>query len=310
MSEAVIRISGLAKSFRIGAFHQKRVHAVRSVDLIVNAGEVFGFVGPNGAGKTTVIKMIVGLLRPTAGTAQVLGQQLPNQRVQRRIGYLPETPHFYEYLTGPELLDFYGELLGLSKATRRKRVGELLERVGLSGRADRPMRKYSKGMVQRLGLAQALLNEPDFLLLDEPMSGLDPVGRRDIREIILEERRAGRTVFFSSHILSDVEELCDRVGFMVDGSLRSVGTLDEIRSARLLALEVRVESFDDKLLTAEQRKRLRDVRRHGAGATLVFAPDAPLDGILKRLAEAGAGVQEVTQHRQSLEDYFMTEAGR
>lgn len=310
MSDVVIEIEGLAKSFRVGAFHQKRVQAVSSVDLTVNRGEVFGFVGPNGAGKTTVIKMLVGLLRPSAGSARVLGRRLPNRDVQRRIGYLPETPHFYEYLTGVELLDFYGELLGMARDLRRKRAAELLRRVGLEGRADRPMRKYSKGMVQRLGLAQALLNSPDFLLLDEPMSGLDPVGRRDIREIILEERRAGRTVFFSSHILSDVEELCDRVGFLVEGRMRSIGTVEEIRSARVLALEVRVERWAEDTLGPEHRSGLREARTHGAGATLVFAPHAKLDGVLQRLAERGAGVLEVKQHRQSLEDYFMTEAGR
>ncbi len=304
----VIELVGLEKKYKLGAFHQKRVHAVKGVDLTIDRGEVFGFVGPNGAGKSTVIKMLVGLLVPTAGYATILGRRLPNRKVQASIGFLPETPSFYAYLTGLELLDFYGKLLGMSAADRAARIPETVERVGMAGRADRPIRKFSKGMIQRIGLAQALLNRPDIIVLDEPMSGLDPVGRRDIREIILQERSRGATVFFSSHILSDVEELCDRVGILVDGRLKSVGTIEEIRSARLLGMEVVVAGWSGEGL--DSWPGVREIRHRGQLSTIITSPDVDIDGLIRRLLDHGGHLVEVRRNTQSLEEYFMEEADR
>ncbi|MBM4320276.1 MAG: ABC transporter ATP-binding protein [Deltaproteobacteria bacterium] len=310
MSEVMIEVSGLSKSYRMGLFHHRRVQAVHNLDLEVRRGEIFGFVGPNGAGKTTVIKMLVGLLKPSSGQARILGRALPDREVQRKIGFCPEIANFYAYLTGLELMELHARLLGMPSARRKQRIHELVERVGMSSRADLPLRKFSKGMVQRIGLAQALLGEPELLVLDEPMSGLDPIGRRDVREIILEERRKGTTIFFSSHILSDVEQLCDRAGICIAGTLRATGRLGEIRQERLRAMEIVLTGWRPGLLDGELGGQISSLRQHDGTTTLLLLPDAPLDRVLHALLDGKASILEVKRHQQSLEDIFLQEARR
>lgn len=227
MMQPVIQIRGLTKVYRAG-FWMRTVSALKPLDLDVHQGEIFGFVGPNGAGKTTTIKTLCGLQLPTSGTAKLLGLSCSDPNSRRQLGFLPERPYFYVHLTARELLHFYGQLFEIPTALRRQRVESLLERVGLASFADVPLGKYSKGMLQRAGLCQALIHAPKLIILDEPMSGLDPVGRALVRDLILEEKARGCTVFFSSHILSDVQSLCDRVAILVGGQLRGVGTVAEL----------------------------------------------------------------------------------
>src|SRR5512138_1189624 len=232
----ILRTEGLTKTFEVGV-RRRRVHAVDGLTLSVNEGEIFGFVGPNGAGKTTTIKMLMGLIFPTSGKAWIFDAPIPSSASKARIGYLPEHPAWYEFLTGLEALRFFARLAGVARADETRRCEELLALVGLSDAADRQLRKYSKGMQQRLGIAQALVGDPAFVVLDEPMSGLDPVGRREVRDLILELKRRGKTVFFSTHILTDVEALCDRVGIIIGGRLRDVGKLDALLSTRVIDVE-------------------------------------------------------------------------
>src|SRR5437588_3675425 len=236
--DAQVRAEGLSKIYRVG-FWARRVRAVESLSFQVRKGEIFGLLGPNGAGKTTTIKLLLGFVRPTSGPAFVSGAPAGSVAARRNLGYLPENPALYEFLRGDEYLVFAGRLSGLSRSDARGHAAKLLERVGLAGRADRAIRKFSKGMVQRLGLAQALVGDPETVILDEPMSGLDPIGRKDVRDLILGLRAEGRTVLFSTHILSDVEAICDRVAIMVDGRLTDCGSLSELLSPGVRSVEIR-----------------------------------------------------------------------
>lgn len=228
---AAISTENLGKTYRVG-FFMRRVEGLRDLNLTVQPGEAFGFIGPNGAGKTTAIKILMGLHSATSGSAQIFGTDVRESSARQRVGFLPERPYFYEHLTAREVLHFYGQLFEMASDLRTERVELLLERVALSRFADVTLAKYSKGMLQRVGLCQALLHNPDLIVLDEPMSGLDPVGRALVRDLILEQREAGKTVFFSSHILSDVETICDRVAILVDGQLRECGTLADVVADR------------------------------------------------------------------------------
>ena len=286
-SDTVIRVDHLAKTFAFG-FFRKRVEAVKEVSFEVKRGEIFGFLGPNGAGKTTTIKMLMGLIFPSAGSCEVLGHKVPDVAAKRRVGFLPESPYFYDYLTGEELLDLAGRLFDLPRAERKARAARLLERVGLSRAAKLPLRKYSKGMLQRIGLAQALVNEPDLVVLDEPMSGLDPIGRKEIRDLIVSLRTEGRTVFFSTHILADAELICDRCAIVVGGTLRDVGPLDALLSPKLLHTEVVLE-------------------RDGAKHETRLAPGDDVDAFLTAGIAGGAKVISVHPRREHLEDLFVRE---
>ncbi len=226
-----IRTAQLGKIYRVG-FFMRRVEGLRDLNLEVRPGEAFGFVGPNGAGKTTTIKILMGLHSATSGSAELFGVPVENSNARKRVGFLPERPYFYEHLTAREVLHFYGQLFEMDATFRTERVEMLLERVQLQRFADVTLAKYSKGMLQRVGLCQALLHDPDLIVLDEPMSGLDPVGRALVRDLILEQRKEGKTVFFSSHILSDVEAICDRVAILVGGELRECGELEEVVADR------------------------------------------------------------------------------
>ena len=223
-----VEILGLEKTYKVGFWRKKEKIGLRSLNLAVGRGEVFGFLGPNGAGKTTTLKLLMGLIFPTAGSARILGRDWRDPGVRSRIGFLPEQPYFYDYLTPVELLDYYGTLSGISSVDRRLRIPRLLERVGLADQGRTQLRKFSKGMLQRVGIAQAVLHEPEVVFLDEPMSGLDPLGRREIREFIHTLHEEGKTIFFSTHILSDAEALCDRVAVMNRGELRGVGVVSEL----------------------------------------------------------------------------------
>jgi ABC-2 type transport system ATP-binding protein len=227
---AAIEILGFEKTYRVGFFHKRPKLALRPLHLNVKEGEVFGFLGPNGAGKTTTLKLLMGLVFPTSGTARILGMDLYDPRVKAQIGFLPEQPYFYDYLTAQELLEYYAQLSGVPGKERAHRVEQMLSRVGLQDAARLQLRKFSKGMLQRVGLAQAILHEPRIVFLDEPMSGLDPMGRREVRDLIQQLRSEGKTVFFSTHILSDAEALCDRVAVIHQGELQGVGAVTELTS--------------------------------------------------------------------------------
>jgi ABC-2 type transport system ATP-binding protein len=289
MSDVVVDVQHLQKTFAFG-FFRKKVRAVEDVTFSVARNEIFGFLGPNGAGKTTTLKMMMGLIFPSAGQARIFGEPIGARAVKQRLGFLPENPYFYDYLSGPELLDLMGRLFGLGAGERRRRAQQLLERVGLgrAGAMSMPLRKYSKGMLQRLGFAQALVNNPELVVLDEPMSGLDPIGRKEIRDLIVELKREGKTVLFSTHILSDVELICDRVAMIVGGKMRDVGPLSQLLSPRLIHTEVVVD-------------------KEGAQELLRLGPEADVDGALREALAAGKHVVSVTPRRESLEDLFVRE---
>jgi ABC-2 type transport system ATP-binding protein len=298
--DAVVELNGLAKAFR-GHLGIGRQVAVDDLSLAVRPGEIFGLLGPNGAGKTTTLKMMLGLLKPDRGTVRLLGRPPGDADARARIGFLPENPYFYDYLTGREFLDFYGRLQGIPGSERARRVEATLDRVGLDGRADRPLRKFSKGMVQRLGLGQAILHDPDLVILDEPMSGLDPIGRREVRDLIAGLRAAGKTVFFSSHILQDAEMICDRVAILVAGRLRHEGPVDDLVSSRPRWFEVAIDG--------EVPEAWRDAIDSTRGAqALVRVPDVDaLTRLVADVAAGGARIVSVWPRRDSLEDRFLRE---
>ncbi len=296
----ILRTEGLTKTFDLRP--GKRLTAVDDLSLTVEQGEIFGFVGPNGAGKTTTIKMLMGLIFPTRGRAFVFDAPIPSAASKARIGYLPENPAYHEFLTGAEALRFFATLAGVPRALRGERCGELLELVGLGGAADRQLRKYSKGMQQRLGIAQALVSDPAFVVLDEPMSGLDPIGRKEVRDLMLELKRRGKTVFFSTHILPDVETLCDRVGIILGGRLRDVGRLGELLSARVRSIELTAVVPDG---AREALARGRAIARDGATLTVVFDDQGAADAAVRAVVAADGRVVSLTPDRETLEDFFL-----
>ena len=303
LAEAVVRAEKLSKVFRVG-FLARRVRAVEDLSLEVKAGEIFGLLGPNGAGKTTTIKMLLGFVRPTAGRAFVGGAEAGTLAARRKLGYLPEHPQLYEFLRGDEYLVFAGRLAGLSGRGARAQAAKLLEKVGLAGRADRPIRRFSKGMVQRLGLAQALVADPETIILDEPMSGLDPIGRKDVRDVILALRAEGRTVLFSTHILSDVEAICDRVGIVVDGKLTDCGALADLVAPGARAFELVADGLDDGVAARLGGRLLKRDR----STVLTFDAAGPAQEAARAVLAAGATLVSFTPHRHSLEELFVARA--
>ena len=280
--------------------------ALADLSITVGYGEVFGFLGPNGAGKTTAVKMLVGLIRPPAGDGRVLGYPLGDHRARRQIGYLPELFRFHDWLTGEELLDLHGQLYGLSRAERRRRIPEVLELVGLTEAARRRVRTYSKGMQQRIGIAQALLAAPRLVILDEPTSALDPLGRRDVRDLIRRLRADGVTVFLNSHLLSEVEAVCDRVAFVNHGRVIAIGPLDELLRGELV-VECRLGALPDGTLAALERiVQVEDVRSGEHPLLIARAPDeTTIARAVDLLVAAGVPVYGVIPERRSLEDLFV-----
>ncbi|MCB9598177.1 MAG: ABC transporter ATP-binding protein [Sandaracinaceae bacterium] len=306
MTDPVLRVSGLAKTFRIG-FLRKKVEAVRGIDFEVRDGETFGLLGPNGAGKTTTIKMVLRLIFPMAGTIELFGDRHGRAETMKQVGYLPENPYVYQYLKPLEFLDLCGRLAGMDAASRKKRGREMVERVGLGHAVDRPIGKFSKGMMQRIGLAQALLHDPALLILDEPMSGLDPIGRKEVRDLILEHRERGKTILFTSHILSDVELLCDRVGILQRGKMTHYGPLGELLRPETRRVEIVLTQVSDALRD-ELEDLVADVRAV-EGEVVVHVEGA--DGgqpVIERAVQAGAQIVSVTPARETLEDLFVRDA--
>ena len=302
-----IEIDALTKVFEVGFLRKRPVTALEGLTLTVERGEIFGFLGPNGAGKTTTLKLLMRLIRPTSGTARILGEPIESVEMHRRIGFLPEQAYFYDYLTARELLLYYGRLSRVDEKALPARVDDLLERVGLDPKAfDRQLRKFSKGMLQRVGLAQAIVNDPEVVFLDEPMSGLDPIGRRQVRDLILGLRDTGKTVFFSSHILSDVEALCDRVAILHAGRLAETGRLAEILLRRAGELEITATGIDEAELEA-LRGEGYEVTRSPGGVHVRVPNEGEVERALARVHAHGGRLVSVQQTRSSLEDFFMRE---
>ncbi|HEY6385053.1 MAG TPA: ABC transporter ATP-binding protein [Candidatus Acidoferrum sp.] len=301
MPDPAIEIENLTKDYPFGFLHLKKKRSLEGLTMQVEDGEVFGFLGPNGAGKSTTIKLLVGLIFPEAGTARILGKPITDIEMHRDIGYLPEQPYFYDYLTAAEVLDYFATFHDLTAADRNDRVARMLKKVGLETARKIQLRKYSKGMLQRVGLAQAILHDPKVVILDEPMSGLDPIGRREARDIILELKREGKTVLFSTHILSDAEMLCDRVGVIVGGKLRGVGAPGEIVGMKAQGMEILFElSGNGASGAAVIAKAAKTGDRYR-----LQVPEDELYAALEQLRGAGAKILSVAQLRASLEEYFM-----
>jgi ABC-2 type transport system ATP-binding protein len=305
-ADAAVRIEHLTKSYR-GNWSLKVTRGLEDLNLEVRRGEVFGYLGPNGAGKTTTLKILTGLLKPTSGRAWLLGESIENVKSRAALGFLPEQPYFYDYLNGVEYLEFVAQLSGLPGRDAARAAKHWLGRVGLGDRAPLRLRKYSKGMLQRLGLAAALVHSPKLIILDEPMSGLDPFGRRDVRDLILEQREKGVTVMFSSHILPDVEALCDRVAILLRGRLERVATVGELVSDGAGRVDVRCAGAPALELPAEWTACV--TRGERAGDTVFSLSDpSRLQEVLAGLVARRVEVREVTPQRSTLEQLFMAAA--
>src|SRR5271170_4380327 len=289
MANPAIEIERLTKDYPVGFWRKKMRRSLDHLSLQVEEGESFGFLGPNGAGKTTTMKLLMGLIFPTSGTARVRGRSINDVRMHREIGYMPEQPYFYDYLTARELLAYFARFFGFNAVERNERVARFLSLVGLAATADVQLRKFSKGMLQRVGIAQAILHDPQVVFLDEPMSGLDPVGRREVRDIILDLKKQGRTIFFSTHILSDAEVLCDRVAVLVGGKLQGVGAAGEIVSMEVLGMEILLELREGRSLPQVSIDR---VKRTGNRYRLEVQ-EAELYDTLERLRNCDARILSV-----------------
>ena len=306
---SIVEIEQLTKDYEVGFWRKRKVRALDGLSLQVNEGEIFGFLGANGAGKTTTLKLLMRLMFPTSGQARILGHDISDLAMHSRIGYLPENPYFYDYLTAREFLDYCGRLFGAAPAARKQRTTELLTRVHLDTKSwDVQLRKFSKGMLQRVGLAQALVNDPAIVFLDEPMSGLDPVGRREVRDLIAGLRQEGKTVFMNSHILSDIEVLCDRVAILKRGKLAHVGNLDELR--RSAGEHDRIEVVASGADAASLSSHLTRPEKFHVSATpnglRIEIPDEQfVDEVLAALRQSGGKLVSVQPVRQSLEDLFV-----
>lgn len=297
-----IEIRDLTKEYSLGPF-KKKINVLDHVSLVINAGEIFGFLGPNGAGKTTTLKIMLGLSRPTSGTIAILGRDYQDPLVKAELGYLPERPYFYEYLTATEFLTFYARLFGLRGPQAKAKVLALLERVRLSDVQDLPLRKFSKGMLQRIGIAQALINDPKLVILDEPMSGLDPIGRREVRDLILQLKQEGKTVFFSSHIISDVEIICDRVAILHHGKVTAEGRIDDLLQMPNTVREIELKGLNGqggRLFASYGKVVLETTER----LLIRVMSEEDIDQILDIARQHGGRVVSLVPQKQSLEDLF------
>jgi len=302
----VIEIDNLTKEYETGFARKKKVRALDGLSLTLEHGQIFGFLGANGAGKTTTLKLLMRLIFPTAGTARILGHDISDTSMHARIGYLPEAPYFYDYLTAREFMNYCGELFGLNRTDRQSRTEELLARVNLEKTNwDKQLRKFSKGMLQRVGLAQAIVNEPEIVFLDEPMSGLDPVGRREVRDLIAELRSEGKTVFMCSHILSDIEVLCDNVAILKGGQLAHAGSLNELRAGELKLIEIIATGAEAEVLkqTLSIDAAVTDTP---SGLRIEVSDEKDVDAVIAGLRKVNGKLISVQPVRQTLEDLFMS----
>ena len=303
---AAISIENLTKDYQVGFWRKRPYRALDRLSLDVQPGEIFGFLGPNGAGKTTTLKLLMQLIFPTSGRAEILGRPVGDVAARQRIGYLPENPYFYDYLTAEELLQYFGHLFGYSSPDARARAARLLDRVGIGAeRRRQQLRKYSKGMIQRVGIAQALLNDPEVIFLDEPMSGLDPLGRREVRSLILELRDQGRTVFFSSHILADAEALCSRVAVVAGGRLAATGRLSDMLAFEIRGWELVMADLRPEVLASLAGQLQKSIEISPQRYALELPLEVPPERILADLTATGAKLVSLNPLRDTLEDLFV-----
>lgn len=306
-SSRALSTDRLTKEYAVGFWRKRPYRALDSLSLEVERGEVFGFLGPNGAGKTTTLKLLMRLVFPTSGTATLLDRPVGDLSARRRIGYLAENPYFYDHLTAEELLDYFAGLFGMAAADRRARASRLLDQVGIGAERRLQLRKFSKGMLQRVGIAQALINDPELVIFDEPMSGLDPLGRRDVRALILSLRDKGVTVFFSSHVLSDAEALCSRVAILAKGRMVTSGRLSDMLAFQIQGWELVASHVADDFARALE-KRARKIVKLGEGRYSIDLPyDPPPDQLIAELSDRGARLVSVNPIRETLEDFFVRE---
>lgn len=297
---AAIETSGLAKDYSVGFWRKKQKQALKPLTLSVEEGEVFGYLGPNGAGKTTTLKLLMGLIHPTAGSAKILGRSLDDREMKSQIGFLPEQPYFYDHLTANELLNYYAELSGVDAKDRTHRVDAVLHRVGLPDAKYTQLRKYSKGMLQRVGIAQAIVHDPKLVFLDEPMSGLDPIGRHEVRDLIQGLKDEGKTIFFSTHILSDAETLCDRVAVLNHGEVRGISVVADL--VKEVSGQVEIVFQGDRATKAlSQIATCRTVGETSRAELPATQADAALDAVRNN----GGKVISLTPVRRTLEEYFL-----
>lgn len=309
MPQVVIRTQGLSKTYRTGFWKTKPVLALNNLNLEVFDNEIFGCLGPNGAGKSTTLKLLMSLIYPTAGSAEILGESVFSLESRRQIGYLPESPYFYEHLTAEEFLTYYGSLFGYSKSDLRSRVDHFLKLTDVFHARKLQLRKFSKGMLQRVGIAQAIINDPKVVFLDEPMSGLDPIGRREVRSLILQLKREGKTIFFSTHILNDVETLCDRIAILNRGTVIGSGTLSELFNQEVSQIEVIISG-----IPAEKLRELvgpeTSVSQGGNTLRLELPSQVVLTGIVAAVEQAMGKIVSINPVRQTMEDYFLKLVGK
>lgn len=301
----VLELRDVRKTFRPG-FIPKKKEVLKGVSFTVAEGEIFGYLGPNGAGKTSTIKCVLGLIFPDAGTISLFGRSPLDSRAKEKLGFLPENPYFYDYLTAREFLDFYAQLFRIPRAERAGRINRLLHRVDLEQAADVPLRKFSRGMLQRIGLAQALINDPVFVILDEPLGGLDPLGRKEIRDIILGLREEGKTVLFTSHILQDIEMICDRVAIIVGGQIHNQGRLSDLISEKILFTEVTVSGVSDEVLARFGRR----VSARNGRTLLKIDGEAGVQPLIDMVREQGGRIHALLPRTQTLEDIFVETVAR
>lgn len=305
----VVEIENLTKDYEIGFWKKKRVRALDNLTLNVEGGQIFGFLGGNGAGKTTTIKILMSLIFPSSGNAKILGHDISDVKMRARIGYCPENPYFYDYLTARELMMYFGQLLGLDKTKSKQKTEELLTKVGLEEASwNKQLRKFSKGMLQRTGLAQSLINDPEIVFMDEPMSGLDPIGRREIRELIAELREKGTTVFMSTHILSDIEALCDNVAILRKGKLSATGKLDDLLTAHgeEQSFEINIKGVSGKILQSSLANLASaKIVTKPSGANVQVADEADIEKVLQEMKKVGGKLVSIQPVKQSLEELFV-----
>ncbi|MFS8086444.1 MAG: ABC transporter ATP-binding protein [Acidobacteriota bacterium] len=302
---AAIEIDNLTKDYEVGFWRKRKVRALDGLSLKVEQGQIFGFLGANGAGKTTTLKLLMRLIFPTGGTARILDCEISDVSMHGRIGYLPENPYFYDYLTAREFLNYCGQLFGQDGNTRKRRTEGLLAQVNLEKKSwDRQLRKFSKGMLQRVGLAQALVNDPEIVFLDEPMSGLDPVGRREVRDLIASLRTQGKTVFMCSHILSDIEVLCDSVAILKHGRLAHAGSLDDVRARETSLVEIIATGADEATLK-QHLGNSAIVTTTASGLRIEVSSEEGVDAVIAALRKANGKLLSVQPVRQSLEELFL-----